>query len=147
MPLKDPAQRKAYNQTYRSFHAEELKATNRAYHATNKVSIRARKKTYMPDYTASTAARRRESCLLRNYGISSAVYDQLFAQQNGGCAICGTTSPGGRSNAFFAVDHDHATNEVRGLLCAHCNTGLGKFRDDAELLRKAAQYLVVNRTG
>ena len=52
------------------------------------------------------------------------------------CIICGDTS-----SQQLALDHDHATGEVRGALCSRCNLGLGHFRDDPELLRFAALYL------
>lgn len=50
------------------------------------------------------------------------------------CVICG-------SEEKLVVDHDHNSGEIRGLLCNHCNRGLGHFRDDPMLLEFAAQYL------
>ena len=50
------------------------------------------------------------------------------------CVICG-------SEGALVVDHDHVTGKVRGMLCNHCNRGLGHFRDDPVLLEFAAQYL------
>lgn len=50
------------------------------------------------------------------------------------CVICGSYEP-------LVVDHDHKTGKIRGMLCNHCNRGLGHFRDDPELLVFAAEYL------
>jgi hypothetical protein len=50
------------------------------------------------------------------------------------CVICGASGK-------LVVDHDHVTGEIRGMLCNHCNRGLGHFRDDPTLLEFAAQYL------
>ena len=50
------------------------------------------------------------------------------------CVICG-------SKEKLVIDHDHKTQKVRGMLCNHCNRGLGHFRDDPLLLEFAAQYL------
>ena len=50
------------------------------------------------------------------------------------CVICGSQEP-------LVVDHDHVSGKVRGMLCNHCNRGLGHFRDDPMLLEFAAQYL------
>jgi hypothetical protein len=53
------------------------------------------------------------------------------------CVICG-------SEENLVVDHCHKTNTVRGMLCNHCNRGLGHFRDDPELLEFARIYLLAN---
>jgi hypothetical protein len=50
------------------------------------------------------------------------------------CVICGDETK-------LVVDHDHTTGKIRGMLCNHCNRGLGHFRDDPTLLEFAAQYL------
>jgi hypothetical protein len=66
-------------------------------------------------------------------------YQAQLAKQGGGCAICGKPpKPGGRR---LNIDHAHATGEVRGLLCARCNRGLGWFADSPHLLFAAAAYL------
>jgi len=71
------------------------------------------------------------------FGISLEEYDSLLSKQNGKCAICG----GHTNGDALAVDHNHKTNEVRGLLCHRCNTAIGLFKDDVSLLQKAIEYL------
>lgn len=63
----------------------------------------------------------------------------MLAEQDGRCKICGQLKK-------LNVDHDHATGEVRGLLCHGCNVGIGFFRDSPELLRSAIDYLVRSTT-
>ena len=81
----------------------------------------------------------RNSILKGTYGISLDDYNAMLERQSGKCAICKTTDPGRRNK--FCVDHNHRTGEVRGLLCEECNLGIGKLKDDPEILRKAATYL------
>lgn len=69
-------------------------------------------------------------------GITKAEYDKLLADQHGVCAACGWGSKG-----TLVIDHDHRTNEVRGLLCANCNLLIGHAHDDPEILRGVAKYL------
>lgn len=70
------------------------------------------------------------------YGITTAEYWNLVAEQKGVCAICGKSD-----GKKLHIDHDHKTNKVRGLLCGNCNKGLGLFKDDVSLLDKAIKYL------
>lgn len=69
--------------------------------------------------------------------VSATTYREMLDRQGGVCAICKKTDP----DRKLAVDHNHATDEIRMLLCRQCNTGLGSFRDDPALLRLAAEYL------
>ena len=76
------------------------------------------------------------------YGITAIQYFMMHDAQGGVCLICSQKTKGqGEVNNRLAVDHNHLTGEVRGLLCAHCNTGLGLFRDNPDLLIKASLYL------
>lgn len=81
--------------------------------------------------------------LQRRYGITSYDHQEMFQAQGGVCAICGNPETDTRKGTVkgLAVDHDHRTKKVRALLCTACNTGLGKFRDDPDLLIKAIAYL------
>jgi len=81
--------------------------------------------------------KKRASNLRVKYGITPEQYDAALAAQNGGCAICGHFD----QKKALAVDHDHRTGALRGLLCDWCNTGLGKLGDDAVTLRRAISYL------
>lgn len=74
------------------------------------------------------------------------MFNALWTAQRGLCAICGTTLAfppvrRGTTNAA-CIDHDHTTGKVRGLLCMLCNRGLGNFKDSAEALTRAAEYIV-----
>lgn len=95
------------------------------------------------EHQEKVKAARRDSHLKTRYGITSAEFDVMLEEQKGCCAICKADDPApARKGTYsFAVDHDHQTQEVRGLLCNNCNKGLGNFQDNHELLIKAARYL------
>lgn len=78
---------------------------------------------------------------LKKYGLSPDQYYELLKSQGNVCAICKKPEPNTHQYKRLAVDHCHVTNKVRGLLCSHCNTGLGKFRHSKWLLITAATYL------
>lgn len=74
--------------------------------------------------------------LKKEFGITIEIYDAMYAQQGGVCAICGKTGA-----KRLSVDHNHVTNEIRGLLCFRCNMGIGYLKDDPEILARAIAYL------
>jgi hypothetical protein len=86
---------------------------------------------------------RRIAEALESYGLTLEDYDKLLKHQGGGCAACGTKSS--RKNSKIqqrlCVDHDHRTEEVRGLLCHRCNMVLGLINDDIGLLIGLKYYL------
>lgn len=76
--------------------------------------------------------------LRRHYGLTVEEFEAMFDAQGRVCAICKGTDPAGRN---WCVDHSHETGAVRGVLCNHCNRGLGMFADDTERIFAAIQYL------
>jgi hypothetical protein len=77
------------------------------------------------------------------YGITLDDYNAMYAKQNGLCYICGkpeTVLLDGKVR-WLAVDHNHATGEVRKLLCGKCNYVIGMAVDDTDILTKMIDYL------
>lgn len=90
----------------------------------------------------------RERHLLARFGITGAQYDQLLRQQDLRCGVCKRLSSEFKHR--LAVDHDHKTGEIRGLLCIHCNRWIvGRHRKDVgrDLLANAVIYLDNEYTG
>lgn len=87
---------------------------------------------------ACNSASAHEKRLEKTYGIDAAEYDRIFQVQGGRCAIC-RNKP---ASIRFAVDHDHQTEAVRGILCKRCNHDLlGGSHDSIDLLWRALAYL------
>ena len=114
---------KQYASAWAKKNPDKTRAWGKKYHATN------------PE------ASHREQ-LMHHYGMRIEDYNQLLHKQGGVCAVCGSLPilEKGRRRRL-AVDHDHSTGEIRGLLCGLCNRGLGQFRDSSEILEKAIRYL------
>lgn len=88
-----------------------------------------------------TTESRRASHIKHQYGLTPADVERMREEQGDCCAICGTGLTGWGHKSGPHIDHDHATGKVRGLLCAACNLGLGKFQDSVAVLERAAAYL------
>jgi len=118
-----------YNRQYRIDNLEKLKAYDR---------VKAQKLQNNPEGREKLRRYALHHSLARR-GITPDEFKQRLAK---GCEICGAAI--GLVRQDYAVDHDHATNQTRGILCPPCNKGLGGFRDRIDLLRKAEEYLVVH---
>ena len=114
------------------------------YHANSEKMKEKREKTkeyrkeYYNDPERKFAYRKRY--IEREFGIKYEDYDKMLEEQRGVCAICG--KPETKPNAkYLAVDHNHETGEVRGLLCNNCNRALGLLKDNVDVLQNAINYL------
>jgi Recombination endonuclease VII len=107
---------------------------------------RERQRDYEESPTGRINRRRRayRHNLKKMYGLTLEAYEKLLAEQEGLCAICRQPeSARGRGGEVkpLAVDHDHGTGAVRGLLCHLCNVVIGNALDDPDRLEAAARYL------
>jgi hypothetical protein len=138
---KADAQRK-----WRKDNPEVAKKLTQERYQKDPQAARARVQKWRKDHPEQWSQIQRASNLRTKYGISVEEFDALLLSQGGCCAICGSSDSQmrkkkGKLTGCFAVDHDHETGKVRGLLCGHCNTGLGLLRDNVEILKKALVYL------
>jgi predicted nucleic acid-binding Zn ribbon protein len=72
------------------------------------------------------------------HGLTASQFDDLLSSQGRSCAICGTSDWGVKGPQ---IDHNHETGAVRGILCVNCNNALGRFKEDVDVMRRAAEYL------
>jgi hypothetical protein len=85
------------------------------------------------------------SRLLRNFGITLEQYEKKLEEQNGKCEICGLTPIENKKS--LAVDHDHNSGRVRGLLCNNCNVAVGFLKDNVDKAKKMTEYITKYITG
>lgn len=89
----------------------------------------------------------------RTHGIDPITYTKMLKEQKNSCAICKIPfedkllilSDGRRITRYTAaIDHNHETGKIRGLLCNSCNVGLGYFKDNPTYLQRSIIYLDLN---
>ena len=95
-----------------------------------------------------TQLKAKKNWLRSRFGIEYEDYVAMIEQQDNKCAICGREERRrwrNKDTRALAVDHDHESGQIRGLLCADCNTAIGLMQDDVALLAKAIDYLQSHR--
>ena len=82
---------------------------------------------YQTRYKKENPRKYRNTKLRHLYGITIEQYEHKLEKQKGCCELCGVTENKGWNGKVqhFVVDHDHTTNQVRGLLCHNCNKNVG----------------------
>ena len=127
----NPEKVKEYRKLYEQ--RDSVKEYRKKYRKSNGATNTKRWRDKHPD-------KAKDASLRYTYGITIDEYNIMFDKQEGLCAICfkppTETKP-------LCVDHDHDTDtdNVRGLLCRACNSGLGHFQDDFSLIERAVIYL------
>jgi Recombination endonuclease VII. len=101
--------------------SESYKKRQNNYYAKNKKQIRQKAREHL-------------------FKISEEEYSILYQLQKGECAICGVKESEMQFN--LAIDHNHKTGEIRGLLCRHCNSGIGFLKENIDIFKKAILYIL-----
>lgn len=130
----------------RDFHKRKDTKSGLRSHCKDCVNVRNLTKYYLCGKTAESHQKARRKWALKNYyGLTPEDYDQMLADQNGVCYICGHPPKFQRSkfggSSLLHVDHCHETGKVRKLLCNTCNTALGAVQDKVDTLEKMITYL------
>ena len=94
--------------------------------------------TCLKEYYQKNRVEKLDKARTRNYGISREEYDQKILDQNNACEICKLPFVPHKNPC---VDHNHTTLAVRGLLCTHCNSGLGHFKESIDIMKSAQEYI------
>lgn len=143
---RSPEENKEYMRKYYAENPEKFANTQerRDKHNAGRRAKYAADPEYASRMRAIASARcpisKRNGRLKSTYGITQADYERMLADQGSACAICAAKHEEKRGKVLH-VDHCHTTGKVRQLLCAACNTALGKLRDDVGRLMSAIAYL------
>jgi Recombination endonuclease VII len=139
----------AYMRAWRKANPERAKATDKRNYDKNKKGKKRTLEQQTVNRKAVHAYQKRWPDRLRNhdykrhYGITLDDYNKMFAKQKGKCAICRMPETSMRKGKIInlAVDHNHKTNKIRGLLCMKCNVVLGYFEKHQSDITKVSRYL------
>jgi hypothetical protein len=142
-----PDQKEKQKQRLKKWKAEKadhVQTYQKQWRDKNIEAVKAYGAEYMKGYVkteAYTVGRTKRR--FKTYNITALEFNSMWEGQKGCCAICQTKlEPRGRSKNSAAIDHNHKTREVRGILCRGCNHGIGTLGDNPSTLIAAAEYLM-----
>lgn len=96
---------------------------------------------YMTKWRTNNPDKQHATEIKRRYGLSIEEYNKILEFQAYCCAICLLKHNPLIKRGRLYVDHCHATNRIRGLLCGSCNSAIGYLEDNKDRLRRAIVYL------
>ena len=133
-----------YDKAYRLKNPDKTKQRVKAAYHRHKEKRKADAKRYREAHPEKSRRLTRDYRFRSLYGITLAQYDAMFADQDGKCAIC--NRPEVRLNKkgspyYLSVDHDHASGEVRQLLCYTCNSLIGYLDESVDIAEAVVSYL------
>lgn len=146
--------RKKYRREWAAAHKERGTAAKRRWVGMNRIKARETARIYRQKHRDKFNAKHAlyrtanpdkiKNNNLRRLGWTLQQFNEALETQKFCCAICGCDLRILPSKQVHS-DHCHLTGFRRGVLCHHCNTGLGGFRDTPEFLKAAIAYLTMKR--
>lgn len=131
--IKNKVRIAGYSKKYRTKNPDKIKSRRQRYYAQSREKILKDNAAYLvqhPNYN-------KNRLLKVKYGLTIETFEKMRTDQNYKCAIC-------TKMRTLVVDHNHATNTVRALLCNRCNMGLGLLDESIETLQATIKYLMLH---
>lgn len=152
--LKKPSNRAEYLKKWQETHKDYIREKSRKWYIANKEHVaelrkiryqankekhNAQSKQWAKNNPERSKFLRKRKMLLRNYNMTIEQFNKMVEIQESKCAIC-------KKPASLHVDHCHATNKIRALLCGPCNRGIGMFKENIDVLLEAINYINRHKT-
>jgi hypothetical protein len=134
-------ERKIYMKNYYENNKRKYNEYDREYYLKNKERLKKQRNEQAKEYYLNHKEQRKEYVLQKLYNITLEQYNNMLKSQDNKCAVCKNDF---EQNDKICIDHNHNTNQVRGLLCHNCNIILGMANDNKEILQNAINYLNIN---
>ena len=109
---------------------EQRQKNNKAYYAGHSDRLREYANNYRKEHPWSQS---------KHYGLTKSNYDEMFKKQGSSCAVCKSKESGSKKG--WHIDHDHETEQVRSILCQHCNVAIAMLRENVQVTEAVLEYL------